>query len=168
MVAALLCLPAALPAGGSAAVGRVVTVDSLAPALLRDINAVRHSHGLKPLKLSLELSAAASFHSREMALGGFFAHESRDGSAFDKRVARFYPRKKAYGSWAVGENLVYASPDLSAAQAVNLWMHSSGHRENLLSPVWREIGLGAVHALAAPRTFGGLDVTLVTADFGAR
>ena len=135
--------------------------------MLRAINGERQRHGLPPLRLSTALSTAANEHSREMATGGFFAHESRDGSAFDRRLARFYPRA-GHPGWAVGENLAYGSPDLTAAQAVNLWMHSPGHRANLLSPEWREIGLGAVHADAAPGIFEGLGVTLVTADFGVR
>jgi uncharacterized protein YkwD len=163
----LVCVPAALPGPGSAARGRVVAKNELEPAVLRAINAERRRHGVEPLRLSAALSAAANVHSREMAQAGFFAHESHDGSSFDKRVARFYPRK-GHAEWAIGENLAYASPDISAAQVVALWMHSPGHRENLLSPEWREIGLGAVHADAAPGVFEGMTVTLVTADFGVR
>ena len=47
-------------------------------------------------------------------------------------------------------------------------MKSPEHRANLLSAKWREIGLSAVHVQAAPGTFDGLDVTIVTADFGVR
>jgi uncharacterized protein YkwD len=52
--------------------------------------------------------------------------------------------------------------------AVRMWMKSPGHRENILTARWREIGLSAVHATAAPGTFRGLDVTIVTTDFGVR
>jgi uncharacterized protein YkwD len=166
-VAALVCVPALVPGVGSASRERVVAMDALEPAMLRAINAERRSHGLGPLKISTALSAAANEHSREMATGGFFAHESRDGTSFDRRLARFYPRE-GHGGWAVGENIAYGSPSLTAIQTVELWMHSPGHRANLLSPEWREIGLGAVHADAAPGVYEGLQVTLVTADFGVR
>jgi uncharacterized protein YkwD len=51
---------------------------------------------------------------------------------------------------------------------VRMWMHSPGHRENLLSRRWREIGLGVLHVGAAGGKFGGSPVTVVTADFGYR
>jgi uncharacterized protein YkwD len=47
-------------------------------------------------------------------------------------------------------------------------MGSPGHRENLLSQRWREIGISAVHASSAPGVYGGQEVTIVTADFGLR
>jgi uncharacterized protein YkwD len=45
---------------------------------------------------------------------------------------------------------------------------SPTHRENLLAPAWREIGLGAVHAIGAGGVYNGLDATILTADFGVR
>jgi uncharacterized protein YkwD len=168
LTAAVAAVAAAVfPVGGSASRGSVVAADSLEPAVLRDINAVRSHHGLVPLRLSAALSAAAASHSREMALDGFFAHESHDGSSFDKRIARYYS-SRGYTSWSIGENLVWASPSLDGSQALHIWMHSPPHRANLLNPTWREVGLGAVHVVAAPGAFRGLEVTLVTADFGVR
>jgi uncharacterized protein YkwD len=49
-----------------------------------------------------------------------------------------------------------------------MWMGSPEHRANLLKGEWREIGLSAVHVASAPGTFKGLEVTIVTADFGVR
>ena len=49
-----------------------------------------------------------------------------------------------------------------------MWMNSPGHRDNLLSRRWREIGLGALHVESAGGEFGGGPVTVVTADFGIR
>jgi uncharacterized protein YkwD len=157
---------AAVPTAGSAARG-VVDANSVEPALLQQINAVRREHGLALLRLSRPLIAAADSHSREMAIDGFFAHESHDGSLFASRVAQYYPAR-AHRTWSVGENLAWASPDLGAAATLSLWMHSPGHRKNLLNPAWREIGISAVHVAAASGIYGGLTVTLVTADFGVR
>ncbi len=47
-------------------------------------------------------------------------------------------------------------------------MESPKHRENILTPRWREVGLSAVTVPAAPGVFGGRDVTIVTSDFGTR
>jgi hypothetical protein len=38
----------------------------------------------------------------------------------------------------------------------------------MLTARWRDIGLSAVHLTAAPGTYGGREVTIVTADFGVR
>jgi uncharacterized protein YkwD len=102
-----------------------------------------------------------------MAAQGYFAHESADGSAFWKRIQHFYPSGSS-GYWSVGENLLWSSPDVDPAQALQLWLASPEHRANLLTARWREIGVSAVHVTAAPGTYNGLDVTIVTTDFGVR
>ena len=98
---------------------------------------------------------------------GFFAHDSRDGSAFWKRVQRFYS-PDGYQTWSVGENLLWSSGPLSAAEALRLWMKSPGHRQNILTGRWREIGLSALKVSAAPGVYGGRDVVIITTDFGTR
>ena len=47
-------------------------------------------------------------------------------------------------------------------------MQSPGHRQNILTPHWREIGLAAVTVPGAPGVFDGLDVVIITTDFGVR
>jgi uncharacterized protein YkwD len=135
--------------------------------VLAQINQVRAQHGLGSLRLSAKLSAAARAHSQQMAADGYFAHESADGSAFWKRVKQFYS-SSPWGYWSVGENLLWSSPDVSPPDAVRLWMNSPEHRQNLLTARWKEIGVSAVHVSAAPGIFKGLDVTIVTTDFGVR
>ena len=88
-----------------------------------------------------------------MATGGFFAHESADGTAFWKRVAHFYPQgSRRY--WSVGENLLWSSPDVDPAGAVRMWMNSPPHRAEHADSAWREIGLSAVHADAGGASSG--------------
>ena len=135
--------------------------------IVRRINRVRASRGRGPLRVSRQLSAAAAFHTNQMGLRGFFEHESANGAEFWKRIERFYPVLPGR-SWSVGENIVWGTPDLSAAEAVREWMTSPPHRENLLSRQWREIGVGGAHFESAPGTFRGGPVTIVTADFGTR
>ena len=172
-IAAILFASAvAAPAGArqatSAGPARTSTaMHALASGILVDLNRVRAQHGLGPLRPSGRLNAAASQHSREMARVGYFSHNSADGSAFWRRIQRFYA-SSGYGSWSVGENLLWSSPDVDAAGAIKMWMGSPEHRANLLNPSWREIGLSAVHSDSAPGTYHGLGVTIVTADFGAR
>jgi uncharacterized protein YkwD len=146
---------------------RVTDVPGLKAQLLTEINNLRREQGLTPLKASVALAAAAREQSVSMARHGFFAHSSYNGSPFWKRVATRY-RRPAAGSWSVGENLVWRSPKLSARAALTLWLQSPPHRQNLLNPVWREVGIAAVHASSAPGVYAGHDVTILTADFGVR
>lgn len=130
------------------------------------INAQRTARGLRPLRLSRGLTAAASSHSRQMGQMGYFEHESFNGAPFWKRIERFYPARRGY--WSVGENIFWESPDTTGSSAVHEWMTSAAHRENILAREWREIGVAAAHFDAAPGAFGGRSVTIVTADFGVR
>ena len=102
-----------------------------------------------------------------MAEHGFFGHASWDGSTVWQRIKPVYPPMPGR-TWAMGENLVWASPELTAGGAVELWLHTVPHRKNLLNPAWRAVGLGGVHASCAPGVYEGLDVTILTADFGVR
>ncbi len=158
---------AMLLTAGSAAPAGATTTRALERSVVAEVNEVRRSHGLAPVRLQPRLSKAAAAHSRAMARHGFFAHSSRDGTAFWKRIQRFYP-SQPYSYWAVGETLLWSSGELDAARAVKMWMNSPPHRKVLLTPRWREIGVSAVRVSGAPGAFGGHDVTIFTADFGVR
>lgn len=146
---------------------QVSTDVDLQNQVLVAINGVRRTHGLGELRLNASLSLAALGHCRSMARRGFFSHDGYNGAPFWSRIKpRYRPLRGNF--WGVGENMVWASPDLSADEAVEIWLESPAHRKNLLAPSWREAGLGAVHALGAPGIYQGLDVTILTADFGVR
>ena len=140
---------------------------SLDRGILVEINALRSSRGLRKLVFSASLAGAARSHSFEMARAGYFAHESANGGTFAQRLLRFYT-SAGYRSWRAGENLLWASPDVDAKKAVELWQQSPEHRKILYTPAWREIGVSAVHTPSGPRVYNGLAVTIVTANFGAR
>jgi uncharacterized protein YkwD len=131
------------------------------------INSLRAARSLRPLRVSRGLTAAATYHTNQMGLRGFFEHESANGAPFWKRVERFYPTLPGRG-WSVGENILWGSPDISPAGAVREWMQSLPHRENILSREWREVGIAAIHFASAPGEYAGRPVTIVTADFGTR
>jgi uncharacterized protein YkwD len=165
---AVLVLALVVPSSGSARSKRSVsTAGTLQAALVDKVNALRAAHGLSKLRVVTSLRSAAAFHSTEMAKVGYFSHNSANGSSFAKRVRGFYS-PSGYHRWAVGENLLWASPDVGPAQALKLWMNSAPHRQNLLDPRWRDIGLSAVHSTSAPRVYGNSPATIVTADFGVR
>jgi uncharacterized protein YkwD len=163
VAAAALLAPAAVAAPGRTG----VALSPLESGVLVDINGFRRAHHLAPLRLSPRLTQAARQHTVEMATKGYFAHDSADGTQFWRRIQTFYA-SSPWHYWSVGENLLWSSPDVTPQQALQLWLASPEHRANLMNPAWREIGVAAVHENAAPGTYQGLDVTIVTTDFGVR
>jgi len=156
----------AAPAGATA--DRPATrLRTLEQDVLYNLNLLRRQHGLAPVRLSSNLAAAARQHSDEMGVRGYFSHDSANGSSFDRRIARFYPMG-GHSYWSVGENLLWSSPDVNASGAISMWLNSPEHRKIMLTARWREIGLAAVHESSAPGSYGGREVTIVTADFGVR
>lgn len=159
--------PAEIVADTGEGARAVAARDGLEARLLVELNRLRTGHGLAPLRLSRALGAAADAHSRDMGRRGYFGHDGPGGWRFAERMKRWYPQGAAR-FWSAGENLLWYSPELGADQAVRIWMRSGGHRRNLLSPQWREVGLSAIHVSSAPGAFEDLEVTILTADFGIR
>lgn len=134
-------------------------------ATLCALNAERRSHGLRPLRVSRTLSGAARRHSRDMVLKQYFAHTTPEGSTFVKRIRRTgYLRSRRH--WIVGEDLAWGPGRWgSPAGVVRAWMHSPGHRRVILTPLFREVGIGL--AWGAPQPFAERAMTY-TSDFGVR
>ena len=135
--------------------------------VLAAVNGFRAAHGLATVTEAGGLDRSARQHSLEMGRDGYFAHPSHDGTAFWRRVQHYYPVGR-YAHWAVGENLLWSSPTVTAGNAMKLWITSPPHLKNLLDPRWRQIGVSAVHVVGAPGYFHGRTVTIITTDFGVR
>ena len=163
LAAAAAAPSAATPAGLSAP----VSMEALDTGVIQQVNVIRRQHELPPVKLNQSLAEAASAHSDEMASDGYFDHASFDGTAFWKRIGRWYG-SGGYTYWSVGENLLWSSPDVDPAKALELWMNSPEHRKNILTARWREIGVSAVHTSQGPGVYGGDPATIITVDFGVR
>lgn len=161
---AALASPATAANSAPTATERLQTLDR---QLLEAVNETRAAHGLRPLAMSGGLQDAAVAHSRAMLEQGFFAHDSANGASFVQRVRAFYP-SAGFDSWTVGENLIYNTEEITAAIAIAAWMASPGHRENILTPEWREVGIGSLHASQAGGLFAGEPTWVITMDFGAR
>lgn len=105
----------------------------------RLINQRRKEAGLVELAWSDEAARVARAHSENMAADGFFGHAGTDGKMVDGRADAIGLKR-----WrAIGENIAfnvgYANP---VRVAVEKWMLSAGHKQNLLNPRWRETGVG--------------------------
>jgi uncharacterized protein YkwD len=166
-LAALLAAPfgsAGTTTGSVSAPHALVTVEL---KTLDQINALRASYGLGPLTVDQALMSAATAHSRQMLADGYFSHGAANGVAFSQRVGYYYPAAGA-ATYGVGENLLYVGGPLDASGIVARWMRSPGHRENLLSPAWRQLGISVLTVRSAPGVFDGGRATVVTVDFGVR
>jgi uncharacterized protein YkwD len=130
------------------------------------INVQRTSAGLQPVSLNGDLHQAALSHSNEMINQGYFEHTSPAGLTFMDRIEATGYINGAR-TWVVGENLVWGTGPLSTPQAlVTAWMNSPPHRENLLRPSFREIGIAAVPGTPVSRT--DLTGVTVSSEYGYR
>ena len=167
-LACLLILTIPSLTGSASASSRAETsLQTLDRNLLASVNKFRASHGLAALHESAALDKAARRHSLQMGRLGYFSHNSAGGTQFWQRIRHFYP-SHGYSYWAAGENLVWASPSLSAEGAMRMWIASPPHLANLLSHQWRQIGISAIGVASGPGVYGGRRVTIITSDFGVR
>ena len=156
---------AASPCQGGAAVAEKSAERQTLRATLCLVNAERGRRGLRRLRTSDRLSAAARRHARDMVRHRYFSHVSRSGASFVERIRRTGYLRSAR-RWAVGENLAWGSGERSTPRSiVRAWMESPGHRANILAPSFREIGIGL--ALGAPADVTAPAATYAT-SFGAR
>ncbi len=146
----------------------VAAAPDLAGSLVAEVNRTRRARGLRPLAFSARLTNAATAHAQALAAAGQFTHAwPTTGKLFSSWIRSFYPAR-GYRTWSTGENLLWASPGFVPGNAVQQWLDSPTHRRVLLSPSWRELGIGVVTAPAAPGAYGGRDVQIAAAEFGRR
>lgn len=99
------------------------------------VNLERTKRSLKPLSMNSELSRLARMKSKDMSDKGYFSHTSPTyGSPFDMM------KQFGVSYRSAGENIAqgYSSPE----SVVTGWMNSPGHRKNILSPNFTDIGVG--------------------------
>jgi uncharacterized protein YkwD len=107
------------------------------------INTQRIANGEEPLVWDAELCRMARMHSESMASQGFFDHTGPDGRDM---------RERAHGSnvrgWRVmAENIAYNQGfEDPAGFAVQRWMHSSKHRDNILNSGFTRSAIGIARA----------------------
>src|SRR5919204_1467336 len=146
----------------------VTATPDLARSLLVEVNRTRRAHGLRALVSSARLTKAAAAHAQALAAAGQFTHAwPTTGRQFGTWIRGFYPAR-GYRLWSAGENLLWASPGFTPTSAVQQWLASPEHRRVMLTPSWRELGIGVVSAVAAPAAYGGADVPIAAAGFGTR
>jgi len=127
------------------------------------INAERTKMKLRALAWDEGLARIAEAHSRDMAKRGYVGHKSPEGNGFPFRYRRAGyscgirrgrtvhrgAENIALGSLFASVTTVngvayydWNSVDALARRAVEGWMNSPGHRRNILTPYWRNEGIG--------------------------
>lgn len=165
LLACALAAPAAAAGRchGAGAPPRAGAGDAPARAVLCLLNRERVRRHLAPLRRDRRLALAARSHSRAMVAQRVFSHDGPFGDVVARLRRAGYIR--AGGGWTVGENIAWGGGSLAApASIMRGWMSSPGHRANILSPGFRDVGIGV--ALGAPGAGGG--GATYTQDFGAR
>lgn len=99
-----------------------------------------------PLYFHDGLTEIAQLHSEDMERHGFMDHDSWDGTEFGDRVWPYYE------GTTIGENVAWGYRDNEAA-VFDGWMCSSGHRSNIMSASFDDMG-------------GGVEDDYFTQDFG--
>jgi uncharacterized YkwD family protein/spore coat assembly protein SafA len=113
------------------------TTTNIENKVVQLVNIERSKNGLPPLKANEKLANVARLKSQDMLNKGYFSHTSPTyGSPF-KMMEDFGIRYSA-----AGENIAMGQP--TAEQVMNAWMNSPGHRSNILSRSFSEIGVGYV------------------------
>jgi uncharacterized protein YkwD len=113
------------------------------------INQERINNGFAPLNTQSQLSSAARSHSQDMACNNIFSHTGSDGSSPFDRIAW-----QGYSFSEAAENIYAGSgPYDSPQEAFHAWMNSPGHRDNMLNPVYADIGIG--YSYSPTSTYGG-------------
>jgi uncharacterized protein YkwD len=105
-------------------------------------NERRGERGLPALGYEARLELAARRHAQDMVKRRYFAHESPEGTGPDRRaLLAGYPAQH----YSSGENLAWGTGrESSPVEIVDGWMHSPGHRENILRTAFTELGVGVV------------------------
>ncbi len=130
-----------------------VTANDLAmeDSTLSLINVERRKEGVAPLAMRDDLRNVARAHSQDMAKRDFHSHTNPDGESPWDRI-----RNAGIAHSSSAENIAWNNHPKPANVAVNDWMKSPGHRNNILSAEYTHTGMGV-----APDGAGGFYFTQV-------
>ena len=145
---------------------RKASLHFLRSSVLCLINRARLHYGLRPLHFNPALRNSATRHSKDMVAHGYFSHYGQGGSTVGDRVWRsgYLARVNVY---LVGENIGGGLDRRSGSPMAvyRSWMHSPGHRANILDRGFHDVGVGVVRGYPYG---GGAGAATYTLDLGMR
>ena len=122
------------------------------------VDHARVNHGLEPLAAPAVLAKSAGRKSGDILRCDEFSHEAC-GRPFTYWMSRF-----GYHGCTEGENIAWGSGGFAKPIAIfRLWMHSQGHRENILGS-YEDTGIG----LRVGTLEGTSRAHVWTEEFGSR
>lgn len=130
-------VPVPVPAPGT---------EAIVAEVLQIVNAERARGGVSPLTLHPALITAAAAHAADMRARNVMSHTGADGSNPGQRMTR-----AGYPWITYGENIAMGFQ--TAGGVMDAWLHSPGHRANILNPNFKEIGIAKDGAFWC-QTFG--------------
>lgn len=125
-------------------------------------NYARAQSGLATLQLNATLTTAGDAKLTKDVSCGEFSH-TPCAQPFTTVFADYLAGATSY---RVGENILWGTGSYGTPrEAMNAWLHSTGHREDILTPSFREVGIGYLTG----QTFQGwTGATLWSQEFGVR
>lgn len=132
---------------------RPIPTSTLRAQIVGLVNEERAKEGLAPLTYNRLLQRSAQGHAIDMDKRGFFSHQNPDGKRSKDRIKGAGYGKDCACNRYYGENI--ARGQTTAEQVVLDWMHSPSHRENIMSPDYRDIGIG-IQGEYWVQNFGGV------------
>src|SRR3954447_5110227 len=125
-------------------------------AVICIVNAERAAYGLPSVRNSTRLMIAAQRHTHDMVRRNYFDHIAPGGSDPGARITA-----AGYFWSSYGENIAagYSTP----REVMAGWMASEGHCENMLNPMFTQLGVGVATAAAS---LGSGATGTWTQDFG--
>lgn len=133
------------------------STDLSALRLLQQTNTARLGNDQSALTLNSQLAAAAQAKATDMVARDYWSHTTPDG-----KQPWSFVSDAGYHYVAIGENLAYGFS--SSTSAVNGWMNSPPHRNNLLNRAYTDVGFGVADA---PNYQGKGPQAIVVAMYGA-
>ena len=109
--------------------------------VLTEINRIRGKRGLSALRLNSTLQDIARRHSTDMATSGYFSHTDPLGHGLKYRLSQ-----ANLSSFLAAENIQKNDFPDSAQAAVEGWLQSPGHLQNIVNAKFSETGeIGRAH-----------------------
>jgi uncharacterized protein YkwD len=127
---------------------RLTATGPAAQAIIAITNRERIQRNLKPLKADRACTLAITGHVKDMARARYLSHQGRDGRGASERYRQYKPAGRG-----AGENIAYNTHG-TGESFMRQWLRSPGHRGNILSPVYKGIGV-SVQATCSARQAGG-------------
>jgi len=124
------------------------------------MNSERATAGQPAMAMEPHMEALAQAHSTHMAQAGFWGHTNPAGLGPTERLESVDPVAHSSG---MAENI--GAGYQTVADAMNAWMNSAQHRDNILDPRWTHCGVGCYTRSGDPQGYNIYwTVTFIAAD----